>query len=117
MAHGTSELGSIAPRAKKTPPERGFRKSPLPDSNRRPLPYHGSPAKTRRTPRKQKDLQRPRNGQPAVVGSNAQRSAPALPTECPGTDKQAHRRQAHRRSRLAQPHRLPAAGAPDDMER
>src|SRR4029077_5124279 len=24
----------------KTPPERGFRESPLPDSNRRPLPYH-----------------------------------------------------------------------------
>src|SRR5215207_3473131 len=26
----------------KTPPEQGFRESPLPDSNRRPLPYHGS---------------------------------------------------------------------------
>src|SRR5215217_7295793 len=27
---------------RKTPPERGFLESPLPDSNRRPLPYHGS---------------------------------------------------------------------------
>ena len=58
--------------------------SPLPDSNRRPLPYHGSPARSRTALRLQKYLQRGRIGDTAVVGSAAQRSAPALPTECPG---------------------------------
>ena len=32
---------------RKTPSERGFLRSPLPDSNRRPLPYHGGAAMPR----------------------------------------------------------------------
>jgi hypothetical protein len=38
---------------KKTAPQRGLR-SPLPDSNRRPLPYHGSPAASPEAPRRAK---------------------------------------------------------------
>jgi hypothetical protein len=48
------------------------------------LPYHGSPASNRSARGQHKDLQRLRNGDTAVVGSTAQRSAPALPTEYPG---------------------------------
>jgi hypothetical protein len=77
----------------KTPPERGFRESPLPDSNRRPLPYHGSRATTRGAHREQKYLQRGPNGHKMVVRSVAQRSARALPNGYPGA-RQARRRQA-----------------------
>ena len=79
-----------------------IRGSPLLDSNRRPVRYHGSPASSRNARRQQKDLQIRRNGVTAVVGTVAQRSAPALPTEYPGSpDKRgihgnARRRRANR---------------------
>jgi hypothetical protein len=58
---------------KKAPNSGALPGSPLPDSNRRPLPYHGSPASSHGARRRQKDLQRRKNGDAGVVGSVAQR--------------------------------------------